>query len=144
MVVYFFAETLGFDVLEGGSSHPPVGAVEITNEEYSRLFEGQSQQRRIEADSTGYPILVDQLEATLEVQESNERVWRNTQLGQTDGIVSRHRDEMESGVTTVLTAEQYTKLQAYRRQLRDWPQEGEFPLMEHRPMVPSWLESLIR
>ena len=33
----------------------------------------------------------------------------------TDGVVTRHRDEVEEGGATTLTAEQYTELQAYRR-----------------------------
>ena len=62
-----------------------------------------------------------------------------SELSLSDGVVSRHRDEVESGLSTTLTAEQYTALQAYRRQLRDWPQGAEFPLVDHRPIAPPWL-----
>nr|WP_256671239.1 phage tail assembly chaperone [Pseudomonas sp. IB20] len=72
---------------------------------------------------------------------SVERSWRDAQLFPTDAIVSRHRDELESGGTTSITPEQYTELQAYRRQLREWPQGAEFPLVDHRPVAPSWLSA---
>jgi hypothetical protein len=68
-----------------------------------------------------------------------ERVWRDARLAATDGVVSRHRDELEEGAATTLTAEQYTALQTYRRQLRDWPQGAEFPQVDHRPIAPLWL-----
>ncbi|ANI54418.1 phage tail protein [Pseudomonas sp. DR 5-09] len=68
-----------------------------------------------------------------------ERAWRDVQLSVTDALVARHRDELEEGGSTYLTAEQYAELQAYRRQLRDWPQGSQFPLAEHRPIAPPWL-----
>ncbi|QHC88707.1 phage tail assembly chaperone [Pseudomonas chlororaphis] len=71
--------------------------------------------------------------------EAFERVWRGQQLTQTDPVVTRHRDELEDGSETTLTSEQYAQMQAYRRGLRDWPEKGEFPLAEHRPVAPPWL-----
>lgn len=71
--------------------------------------------------------------------EALERVWRGQQLAQTDPVVTRHRDELEDGSETTLTSEQYAQMQAYRRALRDWPENGEFPLAEHRPAAPPWL-----
>lgn len=68
-----------------------------------------------------------------------ERFWRTQQLAQTDALVTRHRDELEDGAQTTLSAEQYTELQGYRRALRGWPESGEFPLSEHRPVAPPWL-----
>jgi len=68
-----------------------------------------------------------------------ERVWRNGALAATDGVVIRHRDEMESGGPTTLTPEQYSELQQYRQALRNWPESGEFPLIDHRPLAPPWL-----
>lgn len=67
-----------------------------------------------------------------------ERFWRTQQLAQTDALVTRHRDELEDGTQTTLSAEQYVELQAFRRALRDWPESGEFPVSEHRPVAPPW------
>lgn len=115
------------------------GGVTITLKAHRALLEGQAAGQRIAADEHGAPMLAAPQGATLAEQESAERIWRDLQLSLSDGVVSRHRDEVESGLPTTLTAEQYTTLQAYRRQLRDWPQGAEFPLVDHRPIAPPWL-----
>jgi hypothetical protein len=115
------------------------GGVAITLEAHRALLEGQAGGQRIAADEHGAPMLAAPQGATLAEQESAERIWRDLQLSLSDGVVSRHRDEVESGLSTTLTAEQYTALQAYRRQLREWPQGAEFPLADHRPIAPPWL-----
>ena len=115
------------------------GGVTITLEAHRALLDGQTAGQRIVADAQGSPILAAPLGATVEEQKSAERIWRDLQLSLTDGVVSRHRDEVESQMATTLTAEQYTALQLYRQQLRDWPENGEFPLIDHRPAAPSWL-----
>ncbi|WP_150694811.1 phage tail assembly chaperone [Pseudomonas fluorescens] len=73
-----------------------------------------------------------------------ERVWRDSVLLVTDGLVARHRDEQEEGSETTLVLTQYPELQAYRRALRNWPESGEFPLAEHRPEAPTWLSQSLR
>ncbi|WP_256585984.1 MULTISPECIES: hypothetical protein [unclassified Pseudomonas] len=115
------------------------GGVTITLEAHRALLEGQAAGQRIAVDEHGSPLLAAPLVATLAEQESAERIWRDLQLSLSDGVVSRHRDEVESGLSTTLAAEQYTALQVYRRQLRDWPQGAEFPLVDHRPIAPPWL-----
>ena len=115
------------------------GGVEITIEAHTALLEGQAAGQRIVRDEHGAPMLAAPLAAPLAEQESAERIWRDLQLSLSDGVVSRHRDEVETGEVTTLTAEQYTALQVYRQLLRDWPQGAEFPLVDHRPIAPPWL-----
>ena len=115
------------------------GGLTITLEAHRALLEGQATGQRIAADEHGAPMLAAPQGATLAEQESAERTWRDLQLSLSDGVVSRHRDEVESGLSTTLTTEQYTALQLYRQKLRDWPENGEFPLIDHRPAAPSWL-----
>ncbi|MFV0929317.1 phage tail assembly chaperone [Pseudomonas jessenii] len=117
----------------------PDDAIEITHELHAALLEGQRQGKKIDFSPEDGPVLVEPPPLSPEVQAANERQWRDGRLQATDGVVSRHRDELEEGATTTLTAEQYTALQAYRRQLRDWPQGAEFPLVDHRPTAPPWL-----
>lgn len=117
----------------------PEGAVEVADEDYAALIQGQEQGKRIVAGNDGYPMLADPLPASPEVLAAIERQWRDERLLVTDGVVSRHRDEVEGGAATTLTPEQYTVLQVYRHLLRDWPQGAEFPLADHRPIAPPWL-----
>ncbi|MGS0544391.1 phage tail assembly chaperone [Pseudomonas parakoreensis] len=46
---------------------------------------------------------------------------------------------MEGSGLTTLTAVQYSDLQMYRQQLRQWPQREEFPSIQYRPQLPDWL-----
>ncbi|MCF4992667.1 phage tail protein, partial [Pseudomonas gessardii] len=91
----------------------------------------------------GFPMLADPLPPSVEALAASERVWRDQRLSETDGVVTRHRDELEEGIDTTLTALQYNELQAYRRLLRSWPEAGGFPLIEHRPPAPLWLVAQI-
>ena len=117
----------------------PDDAVEMPEGLHADLLAGQSEGKVIAWGDDGYPVLVDPPPPSLEVCAAIEREWRDGQLAATDGVVSRHRDELEEGQETTLTPTQYTELQAYRRALRNWPEAGEFPLIEHRPPAPPWL-----
>ncbi|KOY02192.1 tail fiber assembly protein [Pseudomonas nunensis] len=130
--------TLGFyDV--SIHTYMPDDVIEISAEYHAELMAGQSVGKVITWGEDGYPVLIDPPPFEKEQLEAMERSWRNAQMIPTDSLVSRHRDELESGEPTTLTAEQYTELQAYRRQLRNWPQGAEFPLVDHRPVAPGWL-----
>ncbi|MFJ7107785.1 phage tail protein [Pseudomonas sp. NPDC098740] len=120
----------------------PQDAVEITSANHAELLAGQSEGKVIAWGDDGYPVLIDPPLPSPEFFAEVERAWRDGQLAATDGIVSRHRDELEEGLETTLTPAQYIELQAYRRALRNWPEAGEFPLIEHRPTAPPWLTEL--
>lgn len=115
------------------------GGIEITAEEHAALFERVEGGKIIGIGANGRPELQDPPLPTADEFALVERVWRDKQLSLTDGVVARHRDELEEGSETTLTPSQYTELQTYRRALRNWPESGEFPLSEHRPVTPPWL-----
>ncbi|HCF5744135.1 TPA: phage tail assembly chaperone [Pseudomonas aeruginosa] len=119
----------------------PADGVPVSAEDHARILLEQEAGRVICADKDGQPMTKEPPPPTEEAQAAIERNWRDRQLVDTDALVARHRDELEIGTTT-LSAEQYQALQAYRRQLRDWPESGEFPLAEHRPTAPDWLDAL--
>lgn len=139
MTIYYSGNPRGFydDRLHG--ENIPEGAKEITSEQHQALLDGQSQGKIIREDADGYPVLIEPPPLTPEEVAAIERNWRDAKLAATDGDVTRHRDEVEEGSATTLSAEQYTALQAYRRRLREWPESGEFPLVDHRPIAPPWL-----
>lgn len=117
----------------------PEGAIELSDELYAELTAPRSDNKLVYPGADGYPVLIEPPPPSPEEQAAIERAWRDAKLAATDGDVTRHRDELEEGTATTLTAEQYTALQVYRRQLRDWPENGEFPLIDHRPAAPTWL-----
>lgn len=119
------------------------GGLKITAEQHAELLQGQADGQVLALSESGYPMLVDPPKPSPEFLASVERLWRDGQLAETDGVVSRHRDELEESQETTLTAAQYAELQSYRRALRNWPEAGEFPLIEHRPPAPLWLAGQI-
>ncbi|UWF50528.1 phage tail assembly chaperone [Pseudomonas sp. N3-W] len=120
----------------------PDDVIEISAEHHAELLAGQAEGQVIDWGDDGCPMLVDSPAPSLAEIAAIERAWRDGQLAATDGIVTRHRDELEEGSPTTLTLTQYTGLQTYRRVLRNWPEAGEFPLVEHRPSAPEWLQAL--
>lgn len=121
----------------------PVDAVAITDELYQSLLLAPSRSKIVIPGPDGLPMEVDPPPMSDEEAVATERRWRDARLADSDGVVSRHRDEVEAGGATTLTVEQYTELQAYRQALRNWPEAGEFPLADHRPAAPQWLASQV-
>jgi len=118
----------------------PADVVEVAASVWqSLLIELSTSPKKLSSRPDGQPVLIDPPPLDAEALAAVERGWRDGQLALTDPLVSRHRDEIEEGGATSLTADQYAELQAYRRQLRDWPQGDQFPLAEHRPPAPTWL-----
>lgn len=71
-----------------------------------------------------------------------EREWRDAELTQMMAMRDRHRDQLEIGAATTLTAEQYAQLLVHMQDLRDWPQSPSFPDSSARPVLPGFLEQI--
>ena len=117
----------------------PADAIPLSVERHHQLLAGQAEGQVIDFSPVEGPVLIDPPPPSAEALATIKRQWRDECLALTDGVVSRHRDELEDGSPTTLTTDQYADLQAYRRALRNWPESGEFPLSEHRPLSPPWL-----
>ena len=74
---------------------------------------------------------------TTEQIESEVRSKRDTLLAETDWVVIRHRDEVEEGIPTSLSPEEYSSIQAYRRDLRDITEQSGFPENINWPIPPN-------
>ncbi|UDI91149.1 phage tail assembly chaperone [Pseudomonas sp. IAC-BECa141] len=139
-VVYFSPSTCGAYTLEINGENMPADVVEVAESVWLSLLDELSRSpKKMSSRPNGQPVLIDPPPLDVEALADTERAWRDAQLALTDPLVSRHRDEIEEGGATSITAEQYAELQAYRRQLRDWPQGSQFPFAEHRPIAPMWL-----
>lgn len=141
MTVFYSPET-GFFYDDQVCTFIPADAREFSAEARDELLAQVSHGKRLVCGPDKWPVVVDAPGQTGEQLAEVERYWRSVQLTTTDGVVTRHRDEIEEGSSTTLTPEQYAELQAYRRLLRNWPEAGEFPLSEHRPSAPEWLLTL--
>lgn len=79
--------------------------------------------------------------AVADDQEAIGRAWRDAEITRVTWLRDRHRDEVEIGAETTISAEQYAELLAYIKALRDWPATAEFPTEDSRPMMPEWVAS---
>ncbi|MBY8959144.1 hypothetical protein J1G18_17795 [Pseudomonas sp. MIS38] len=139
-IVFFSPTTCGAYRPEIHGADMPADVVEVAESVWQALLDELSvSPKKMSSRPDGQPVLIDPPPLDANELEAVERAWRDAQLALTDPLVSRHRDELEEGGESSLTVEQYTELQAYRRQLRDWPQGSQFPLAEHRPPTPTWL-----
>lgn len=71
------------------------------------------------------------------------RANRDYELAKSGWLIERHRDELDAGIATTLSAERYAELQAYRQQLRDWPAQPGWPDID-MPTQPEWLAQLLK
>ncbi|WP_046856795.1 phage tail assembly chaperone [Pseudomonas sp. CCOS 191] len=137
---FYSAATGGLYVHDVNGTSMPADAMEISEDNYSALISAAADGKVLISDSNGFPVIAEP-EIPSGTLASAEREWRDAQLALTDGLVSRHRDELDDHMETTLSPSQYSELQAYRRTLRNWPESVQFPLIEHRPLVPGWLSS---
>lgn len=139
-IVFFSPSICGAYRPEVHGADMPADVVEVSESVWQALLDELSvSPKKMSSRPDGQPVLIDPPPLDTDELAAVERAWRDAQLALTDPLVSRHRDEVEEGGATSITAYQYTELQVYRRQLRDWPQGEQFPLAEHRPPAPTWL-----
>lgn len=134
----FYPDSLR-DVYEASPQGWPDDGVEVSSELYKQLYAEHLQGRVFCAGLGGEPMTKEPDPPTPEQLAATERAWRGSQLNATDALVQRHRDELEDGASTTLSAERYQELQVYRHALREWPETEGFPAAALRPVAPAWL-----
>lgn len=117
----------------------PENAVEISEETFSRSINERDGQWVITGD--GEVIKAPFPAPTADQLADDERAWRNGEINAAQWLSVRHRDQMEIGADTTLTAEQFRELLVYMQSLRDWPQSEQFPMIDQRPVAPAWIAS---
>ncbi|HEY0288567.1 MAG TPA: phage tail protein [Pseudomonas sp.] len=118
----------------------PPGAelIELSADEYE-LLKGAAGAGKIIGIEDDGPVLLDPPPPSAEVLKANELAWRNVAMSQTESLIARHRDELDAGAATTLTADEFKQLQQYRLSLRAWPDAVGFPDAFKRPAPPDWL-----
>lgn len=66
-------------------------------------------------------------EPTTEELADSVRTERDARITACDWVIMRHRDELDDGEETTLSADEYAAWLAYRRALRDLPDAEGFP-----------------
>ena len=96
------------------------GSVEITEEYWQELLDGQSQGKQIVSNEVGYPILADPPALTTEELAQEVRAKRDNLLKETVDSVNPMR-------WWTMTELQKNAWMAYRQALLDVPQQEGFP-----------------
>ncbi|KAB5624461.1 phage tail protein [Pseudomonas putida] len=112
----------------------PPDAVEISQAEYRRLLDGRLAGLLVAMDGQGFTLVSAPVN-----NAAAERAWRDAQLALCVWMRDRHRDQLEIGVDTTLSTEQFSELLVYMQALRDWPQSDAFPDAARRPQAPPWI-----
>lgn len=105
-------------------------SVEITDEYWQELLNGQSNGKQITSDENGYPILADPPLPTQAELADRARAQRDTLLREVVDAMNPMRWE-------VLTEQQKDAWRAYRQALLDVPKQEGFPNNILWPEVPD-------
>lgn len=114
----------------------PTDVVEVSKEEWERLLVAQNSGMEIVPDADGNPIAVDP-ESKPEEKAVRMRTLRDRLLAGTDGLVARHRDEVESEETPTLSPKVFSSLQSWRRALRQVTRDPQWPYVDIPPRPPG-------
>lgn len=125
--MFYSKSTGGFFDPEIHGGNIPADAVEISADEHRALLDAQSAGKIIAASDDGAPVAVDPPAPTVEQRAASLRAQRDGLLSRTEWLVARHRDQVDAGLQTTLSAEQYKGILAFRQALRDLPAQKGFP-----------------
>jgi hypothetical protein len=106
----------------------PTDALEISDDRYRELLDGQSTGKRITADDNGNPVLTDPPDPSREELAEQIRRERDVKLSASDWTILPD---------SPLTKQQQENWKAYRQALRDVPAQFGFPHSTKFPKEPK-------
>ena len=111
----------------------PNTAVEISVSKYKELRQGQLDGKVLSCDEDGNPILVEKTVTQEEIFLA-ERSWRDVELDRADEELNKVQDSDPKARGTV------SQWRDYRKALRAWPENPDFPEKSLRPKAPDYKE----
>lgn len=141
MTIFFSPGLTGFfDTAIHSSEQIPGDVIEVSHARRGELLQGLSLGQAIRV-SGGELELFDRPEDPNYII-LRERSWRDTAISQVIWLRERHRDQLDIGVDTTLSAEQFSELLMYMQSLREWPRSEAFPDSSARPEPPPFLDTV--
>jgi hypothetical protein len=129
MKIYFSETTQGF-YQDGFNSNIPEDAVTVSENKYSELYNKISNGFKVIVED-GVFSFVKQHDQQSEDFEVAERRWRDEQLNYADIELNKVQDSDPNSKGSV------TEWRQYRKELRAWPDNKNFPNIDHRPTPPK-------
>ncbi len=115
------------------------GGVEITEAEYVALYAAERSGLVLQPGTDGRPVAVERT-YTAEQLAAQVRAQRDAKLTACEWMATRHRDQIDAGAATTLTAAQYQELLTYRPALRDITAQAGFPVDVTWSSAPGFVE----
>ena len=113
-----------FDDADGG--FVPEGAVEISQDKYIELLNGQSQGKQIIADKTGNPVLIDPQPSAAHVLNLDTLKWEISPEKQTtlfaqqkEGLLNKLADKADQLKNGLLAGYPQTEIESFYRQEKE-------------------------
>lgn len=113
-----------FDDAYGG--FVPEGAVEISQDKYIELINGQSQGKQIIADKIGYPVLIDPQPSAAHVLNLDTLTWEISPEKQTalfaqqkEGLLNKLADKADQLKNSLLAGYPQTEIESFYRQEKE-------------------------
>lgn len=122
---YFSKSTNGFYNKEVNGSDIPKDVVVVPEHEYLKL-RGKSLSTNLE----GFPVILECVD-TLDSIILQERVWRDGELLRADIEIYKVQDSDSKAKGSI------SDWRAYRKSLRGWPENKDFPNKDFRPAAPD-------
>lgn len=126
--MFFYSATTNGFYLKDPKNLPDV--VEVSDNVYKELFIGQSKGKVITSDSNGYPILTEP-QQDLEDAELMEALWVKSEISRVREGLEKVQDSDPNAKGSV------SEWRSYRKALRAWPENINFPNKEFRPKAPD-------
>ncbi|WP_288533795.1 hypothetical protein [uncultured Haemophilus sp.] len=113
-----------FDDTDGG--FVPKSAVEISQDKYIELLNGQSQGKQIIADKTGYPVLIEPQPSAAHVLNLDMLTWKISAEKQTalfaqqkEGLLNKLADKADQLKNGLLVGYPQTEIESFYRQEKE-------------------------
>ena len=113
-----------FDDTDGG--FVPEGAVEINQDKYIELLNGQAQGKQIIADKTGNPVLIDPQPSAAHELNLDTLTWEISAEKQTalfeqqkEGLLNKLADKADQLKNSLLTGYPQTEIESFYRQEKE-------------------------
>lgn len=133
---HYYSKTAGF-LVSTLVNEIPSDAIEITKGRHIEL-------QRLESE--GFVILVENgdvitKEKPVEHQQEISRTIRNNEIESSMWVAERHRGQIELGIKTSISDNEFKDLLSYHQSLRDWTEHPGWPYVD-MPIAPDWLAAL--
>lgn len=137
MSIVFSPSTRAFYPIDTWPHDLPDDIVAVEAKVHARLFEDLGAGKILDVDANGYPVAVVAPSPSASELASQARRRRDREIGDLQWLIERHRGEAALNLSTTLTHEDYLLVLQHVQDLRDVPEQDQFPSVIDWPVLPE-------